>query len=347
MTWLDGDRWDPDQADVLVRLLYTQYKSESSITQVLQDAKIDIGSMVISGDLRLRWTEMTRSIHGSRGLRRLVQAVALEFPALGDLLEAASADPHLYDANPVGDPYAVLMLAVGRRPFIGRGNLRANLKVFINQGAGVMIIRGDTTGKSYSYELVQHVAPTLPGLLLRDVRFVVADGNGAVQLMSKIFQRVLGKKLSGVEKDSTSTYEAAALVDALVGKYVNDGTRRLLFIDGLDRTDLKPDVYEMVAALIAETFRGQLPNTQVILAGYSGRYDRDYEYAVIPDEVQTILESDVSNYFKNLALGRRLPDTEVAGIVQRVVTGESGVEALADRVRTETLALMAPVAANR
>ena len=153
-------------------------------------------------------------------------------------------------------------------------------------------------------------APTLPGLLLRDVRFVVADGNGAAQLMSKIFQRVLGKKLSGVEKDSTSTHEAAALVDALVGKYVNDGTRRLLFIDGLDRTDLKPDVYEMVAALIAETFRGQLPNTQVILAGYSGRYDRDYEYGVIPDEVQTILESDVSNYFKNLALGRELPDTE-------------------------------------
>jgi len=341
MTWVDGDRWDPVQAAELVRLLYSQYNSEASIKQVLQDADIDIGALVISGDLRLRWTEMTRSIHESRGLRRLVGVAAEQFPQLAAQLEAATADPAPDDANPAGDPYSVLVLAVGRRPFIGRGNLRANLKVFIEQGSGVMIIRGETTGKSYSYQLVQHVASTLPTLLLKDVRFEVAAGNGAAELMAKIFQRVLGKHLTSAEHDSTSTYAASALVDALVGQYPNDGKRRLLFIDGLDRTDLKPDVYEMVAAMIAETFRGQLPNTQVILAGYTGSYDRDYEYGVIPDEVQTILMSDVTDYFKNLALGRALTDAEVSDLVQRVLTGDSGVEALADRVRTETLALLA------
>jgi len=342
MTWVDGDRWDPGRADALVRLLYTQYNSESLITQVLQDANVDIGDLEISGNLRFRWAEMTRTIHAARGLRRLVRAVALEFPALVAQLEAASADPAPVDANPVDDPYSVLVLAVGRRPFIGRGNLRANLKVFIEQGSGVMIIRGDMTGKSYSYQLVQHVANTLPALLLKDVRFEVATGNGAAALMAKIFQRVLGKELPGAEHESTSTYAAGALVDALVGQYPVDGKRRLLFIDGLDRTDLKPDVYEMVAAVIAETFRGQLPNTQVILAGYTGSYDRDYEYGVIPDDVQSILMSDVTDYFKNLALSQALTDAEVSGLVQRVLTGDSGVEALADRVRAETLALLAP-----
>jgi hypothetical protein len=277
----------------------------------------------------------------------LLAAVVGQHPQLANQLGELSADPAPVDANPAGDAYAVRVFAVGRRPLIGRPSLRTVLREFMEEQAPVLVIRGAATGKSYSYELIQHVAKSVAGLVLRDVTFGVADGNGAVDLMAKLCRRLKLNDVSGRDSLTTSTRNATDMVDDFIGEYPTDGSvRRILVIDGLDRTDLKPDVYQMVAQLIVEVFRGQLANTQLVLTGYSGSYDRQYDGSVKIDDVEPILESDVRDYFTGLVLDRPLPAKEVASLVQKALRGNGGVEALAGRVRGLTLELLQPTGAN-
>lgn len=344
MSWIDGDRWDPERGGELVGLLAAQYHTEPLITQVVQDAGVSLTLLEISGELGIRWLQIAQRVHATRQLRRLTEVVAAKHPQLAAQLAELSSDPTPPSGNPV-EVYDVQVLAL-TQPLIDRKRLRESLRDFMTLEVPVLVIKGEPrTGKSYSFELIRHVTRGQPGLVVRDVDFSkVAMGNSAADRMSKLCLRVGVLDVSGRDTQTTTTRAATELVDAFVGQYVaSPGVRRILVFDGLNRTDLKPDVYDMVAQLAVEVFRGNLPQTQLVLTRYSGDFDRAYQFGVLVDEVEKLNDSHLRLYFQHLVLGRKLPEKEVDDLVARAVHGPDGIKDLAQRVRELTIELLQPV----
>lgn len=341
MSWVDEDRWDPERGKCLVALLVGRYHSPAEIEGALQSAGIDFEILEVEGSLGARWLMIARRATARRELRALVEVLRADTPALGRELDLLSADAGAADGN-LADVYAVQLL-VGKRPLIDRARLRANLRDFLGEAIPVLVIRGDQrTGKSFSFELIQHVTKPEECLSVNYVDFsAVASGDSATDLMSKLRRRLGLPELVAREAETTRTRFATELVDDFVGQYkVNDRESRVLVIDGLNRPDLRPDVYEMVAQLAGEVFRGQLPRTQLVLTGYTGGFDRVFDNLFLVDEVEKLNAIHVQTYFQTLNLARPLPKKEVARLVELVMTGDDDIEALAGRARMLTLELL-------
>ena len=247
------------------------------------------------------------------------------------------------DGNPQ-DAYDVQLL-FGRRPLIDRSELRSGLKHFLEDSYPLMVIRGQPrSGKTYSLELLQHVTTGEPNLLLIDVDFApVANGDSAADLITKLCRRVDVEVMTDEDYATTRTRMAIALVDLFVGRYRNkieDHRRRILVIDGLNRTDLQDDVHEAVAHLAVEVIKGRLPRTQLVLTGYGGTVDHDLDYGLVTEEVSTITQAHVRFFFENLVLPTPLPEHKVSQLVQQAQVGNGDVKALAGRVRVLTLDLI-------
>jgi hypothetical protein len=342
MTWIDSGNWDPVRGKELVCLIAEAY-SDGEMVRLVDDAGISRQVLPAPDKLGLRWHSLLVGLNKDGRLRVLLRVAVDGRPALAEKIAVLDADDPQAAGNPP-DPYHARLVGPGKHPMIDRVTLRGNLRRFLDEPMPVLVVRGPADcGKSHSFELIKHVVGGRADKELVHIDFAPDCGTTAVELMDMIRARL---DLPGVfrrPRDTTATRSAAQLMNEFVGAYRSkDRTKRILVMDGLDRADLEPDVHALVARLAVEVVNLQLWCTQLVLTGYTGRFDPHIRYSIVPEDVRDITETDVLLYFEGLAtdLGRPLSPERLAALVQAAMAGEPGLAALAERVQTAALALI-------
>jgi hypothetical protein len=345
MIWIDR-RWNPQQGRELAKLLVRVYRSEDAVRDLLEDIDAAAEMPVGVPNIGVLWERLLENLNDSRRLRPLLDAVVANDAGLEAQVRELSEEEICAGTGNPQDAYQVRLLGPARRPMIDRAELRRNLKGFMDErDRPVLLIRGPTqSGKSYSFQLMKHVAGGLddPRLILIDFSYA-ASGNTATALMAMICSRLGLRDVTGRAKRTTATKFAAELVDDLVGAYrFDDRITRILVIDGLNRPDLDPDVHNLVVKLATEVVNDQLSRTKLVLTGYPGTIDRQLSFSMMSEDIRTLTETDIWLYFKELSdeLGKPLPEDELGDLVRKAMAGESGLEALADRVHELALGLV-------
>jgi hypothetical protein len=346
MTWVDGSHWDQVRGTELVGLLVRAYTFDYQMLALVTELGMSPAVMPAPMDAGLRWFELAQTMHQARTLRRAAERLVARNPVLAEQVEELLADdPRTIDGNPP-DPYQVALLA-GRRPLIDRRELRATLKEFLDYSLPVFVVRGESrTGKTYSLQLILHVTAAMRDVLVVHVDFSqAATGDSAAALMAKLRSRLGLPQPEDDDGDSTQTRSALDQVDQLVGTYrrLNDQLRRIIVIDGLNRTGLQGDVNQLAAMLITEVINRQLPRTQLVLTGYVGEVDPAHGDLVAKEDVISITSAHIQSYFESLVLGRPLAGDELNDLVAEALSGEGDIEDLARRVRGCVLRLLQPV----
>jgi hypothetical protein len=345
MTWVDGSHWDQARGTALIGLLAEVYPTEQEMLAVLTDLGMSRGLLPSPMRAELRWFELAQTMHQARTLRRAAERLVTMRPALTMRVTGLLADDsRAIDGNP-DDPFQVALLP-GRRPLIDRRELRTTLKDFLDSNLPVFVVRGESrTGKTYSLQLILHVTAAMRDVLVVHVDFSqAATGDSAAALMAKLCSRLGLPQPGDRDADSTRTRSALDQVDQLVGAYrFSDQIRRIIVIDGLNRTGLRGDVNQLAAMLITEVANRQLPRTQLVLTGYAGEVDPAHGDLVAREDVLTITSTHVRSYFQDLVLGRALDPAELNDLVSEALSGEGDIEDLAQRVRGSTLRLLQPV----
>jgi hypothetical protein len=346
MTWVDGSHWDQVRGTALVDLLVRTYPLEAQMLALVTELGMSPAVMPAPMAAGLRWFELAQTMHQARTLRRAADRLVAYSPALSEqVAELLADDPRTIDGNPP-DPYQVALLA-GRRPLIDRRELRATLKEFLDYNLPVFVVRGESrTGKTYSLQLILHVTAAMRDVLVVHVDFSqAATGDSAAALMAKLRSRLGLRQPEDGDDDSTRTRSALDQVDQLVGTYrrLGDQLRRIIVIDGLNRTGLQADVNQLAAMLITEVINRQLPRTQLVLTGYAGEVDPAHGDLVAKEDVLSITSTHIRSYFEGLVIGRALAGDELNDLVAETLSGEGDIEDLAQRVRGCTLRLLQPV----
>jgi len=343
MTWYDDTVWVKEPGDRLILLMAQSFPANEDVRGLLEDIKcveyLPGGSL----NAKLKWTDVLPKLLDQRKLRSLLSRVVVVKPALSNDIDEIGKLATVISHNGQ-DPYQVLMIGPARLPLVDREDLRRAFKEFVERKFPVLLVVGpDRSGKTHSRELFRHVLEPLRDVDLRQVDFSSPSaGNDGSQLLSLLCHRLGMSDVSGRQRRTTRTRHAVDLVNVFVGKYKGPSNgRRVIVIDGLNRKDLEPDVHEVAAQLIAEAAGGNLSDTQLILAGYTGSFDPQVRYHVLKENIPAISRTHVKLFFKELGndLGRKIPEQSLNGMVRTVMDGRPPIDEFGDRVRAEALKL--------
>jgi hypothetical protein len=312
-SWFDDTTWDTAQGKQLVVVLAQHFRTEDAAEWHLGNAGL-IGLMKFNcGEPRYMWNHIVRNAHGKGQLRRLLQAI-VEDPGNGALAERftelslpaqpAAGNPH--------DPYDVVLVGPQQRPLVDRANLRAHVRMLVNDRYPVLVIRDGNTatgelgqpkrcsGKSFSIAFINHAVQD------RDIKVAVVDLSHRCTTADHVMQRIcrcLGfTDLVTHVAQTTKVKYAEELVDLLQGQLRHNESRLILVIDGLDRTDVEQNVHDFVVHLAERVALDQLPCTQLVLTGYHGDLGPKVGYPLIED-IDPVTEVHVRAFFETLKEG--------------------------------------------
>ena len=228
---------------------------------------------------------------------------------------------------------------------VDREELRRSFEEFVEQSFPVFLVVGpDRSGNTHSCELFKYVLCSRQEFDLRRVDFSSpSSGNDGVGLLSLLCDRLGMDDVTDRLRRTTKARHAVDLVNVLVGKYVGPAKRkRVIVIDGLNRKDLEPDVYEVAAKLISEAVGGNLRDTQLIFAGYSGGYDPQLHWEVLKEDITPITRTHVRQFFEGIGrdVGREIPRKSMTDMIRTVMDGNPPLDVFGERVRTEALKLV-------
>ena len=347
MTWIDRTDWHAERGRQLVQLMAQVYPDRDLVKALLQDSRIPLTYLPSGGTMGKIWRDLAADLQGAGLLRGLLDEAVGRKPQLAPALAPIDADDPAFPGNPI-DRYLVRLVGPGRVPIIDRSELRNKLKNFIEYPMPVLIIKGSPrSGKSHSFELIKHVIGDADSPKLIWIDFApAAYGTSAADLTRLICTRLRLEDVSGGPVRTTAVRNAAELGDALLGAYndkFDDKVKRILVIDGLNRTDLQSDVYALIGKLVVDVVNNQFIRTQLVVTGYMGAFDRDLNWKMETDVTAAINQTHVYKYFEDLGvdLGRNLQPTDLNAMVATAMAGSPGLEDLADRVRTKAMELVA------
>ncbi|MEN4478759.1 hypothetical protein [Mycolicibacterium cosmeticum] len=363
--WIDGPDWHRLKGLQLAALLGDEYRDNAEIEPLLDICGVGRGEVPTIDVPRVKWLAFGKSLQSMGKLGCVIDAVAADRTALAaTLADLCEAEPSIAPiGNPV-DPFEARLLRGSRRPMINRQDLRSNLRRFFSTDSRdrlkVLTVRGPgRCGKSFSFELMKHIACDRSDLKLIHIDFSTAAlGNRAVDLMNMICGRLKMPDLvdtpPGPESsappngdtaddrdETTQTRFAVNLVNKFVGVYEPlDGATRVLVIDGLNRVNLKSEVGHLVAALAVQVVRDQLPDTQLVLMGWDGTFDQGLAFDVLNEDISEITPAHVRLFFEGLVSDDPLNPDELDKIVGEAMTGAAELDVLERQVREVALRLV-------
>lgn len=343
MSWYDGTVWVEDQGTQLVALLGQAFPTGAQVLDLLQRiGRAELNPVGGPLPAKLAWMQVCRSLTDDGALYLLVATVSEERPALKAQIAAIGETATVVST---GDPFQVLLIGPAKRPMVDREELRSEFRRFVDERFPVLLVTGkERSGKTHSRELIRHVLTTRPGFDLRQVDFSSpSSGNDGSALLSLMCRRLALEDVTAHTSRTTATRHAVDLVDDFVGVYrpPSEG-QRVIVVDGLNRKNLKADVKKVAAKLITETAEGNLPRSQLVMAGYQGRVDARVRADVRQETTRPITRTHVRLFLESLCqeLGRPLGAERVTSIVSTVMTGRPPLDVVADRVRAEALKLV-------
>lgn len=344
MRWIDGADWDKERGFQLVELFAAASWSKDDSKMLVEESGIERQLLNDTDDPIVRWSDFISKLFHRNLLGQFLDYAAEVRPKMAaKLLVLAEATPLVVTGNPP-DPFQVRLVGAGRRPVIDRADLRRHLEVFLRKEMKVLIVNGPARcGKTFSFRILMHVVSARNDLKLDYIDFTQeGSGNKAFHLMNAIRLRLNLPPLAENIIDTTEKRNLRDLVNEFVGHYKPiDGKTRILVIDGLNRGDLDPDVHDLVVNLAVEVINQQLINTQVVLIGYAGSFDRDLDDELLIEDITPITEAHVRHFFQGLISERDSMSEDLELMVRQAMAGGTAdVEALGRRVRDLALRLI-------
>lgn len=223
---------------------------------------------------------------GQGWLRVFVERLSKKFEQrteLSDVLaEIDRAATPKTDANPFEE-----VLLEGGRPFVNRKPLRAHLVDLLSrQGASVLRVDGEPqTGKSYSYYLINHVAPAR-GFEVH--KFKMSSLPTPDELAFDILDRIgVDASIPPLGQESAERW-AEKIANALQRAIRESGTARLFVFDDFSTTPLPEGTQSLIVRLATYADEELHPFLRVVLVRFPG---------TLPPEVEDITPLDIAQPF--------------------------------------------------
>jgi hypothetical protein len=116
------------------------------------------------------------------------------------------------------------------------------------------------------------------------------------------------------------------LVGRLIGRLPSlpdDGRRRWIVIDGVDRANVTPDAIGLVESLVSAAEKGRLNHLQLIVTGYSGALIATPPAGTGVERIQAIERPEVERFFKDVGddYGTKVEADYLASLMSKLYTG--------------------------
>lgn len=291
--------------------IITETWNEGALTQLASD-HLDVDLSALS--LRTTFSERAHALithfttASPRGDRRLLQALRDHGNAsVGALARQYLADEPFF--SPTDQPYEAIVIR--RSAFVDRRDLREELAAFANARpwTGVLVVSGTgTCGKSYTWELLRHVAAyaNVTPIMLRCLdRFDQPRYSEPRELVEAVF-RVLGLKpddsLPSRIDDPQPARTVPDLVDAFVGHLPALPRPCWLVIDNLDHPALPSIVRETALELAKAVETHQPDRLWLALLGYDEAFGDGFDLnQVVRDDARFPSVEDLAEHLTHLA----------------------------------------------
>lgn len=205
---------------------------------------------------------------------------------------------------------------VGRRPFVNRVSLRANLRsLFDHGGDKVLIVNGPpSSGRSYTWVLISYVARRLGGF---DAKLIDLSKFSDTQATPADVARMIAASMGwpAPDADETAMDVTNARVLGTIVKQKLSGTGKVcLVFDGLDGANLAESTLEFVSSLASAAGNDELGDCRVVLLAFDRPLSNPNVDPFVPRDptVGDLPLSDLVTYFQAVAAenGKELTDAQ-------------------------------------
>jgi hypothetical protein len=230
------------------------------------------------------------------------------------------------------------------RPFLNRRLLRNHLRSLADGSAEVLVVSGPPrSGRSYSWELIVHVAAALGTIRL--VRVNVEPGLDAAQLGPEALAERLGTYLPhlGANVPAGAGRMPGVIATWLVNGVAGSGETVWIVLDGFEHRDLPAETRDLLDAMMvlvsAPEYRGRLG--LILLAYDESRIPESVRPFALVEHLEPLTRADVSSFFEIYFrdAGQAMTAAAIDQIVDEIVR-----EAERDRSPADTASLARGVA---
>jgi hypothetical protein len=330
MLWITSPDWSDPTARRLHQLLPQAFYKVEDLEAIWLQIGMDPATIAWGGSAQVLWPTLTREAALSNCLRRLVEHVRDQRPALADefnaVLAAELTQGSWYACH---DPFRSHMVGPGHRlAVLDRQLLRLGIVNLAQNDFPVLSITGGIgTGRSYSRRVLQHVthhAGVEADLIVVDAERDLMRPASAGELLRK-----LAMKLGFLpDLDVDALTEASRMAREMVAVFVSlfrqlPPARRWIFLDSLDRPYVQPDLHAAVGHLASEIDAGQLGSTCLIVTGHPGDFPPAVMEVLQEETISEIADPEVRAFFRDVAqdIGRPVSDAQLEDLVSQVRLG--------------------------
>ncbi len=338
MKWIDQPNWSDDTGRELHDALKTAFWRSDDLERIWIQIALDPATQTWNEPAAGLWWALMQDAHAAGKLEALIAEVQKRDPAIAPRLDAVlTAQVRAESWYACNDHFTARLVGRGnRRSLINRRRLVSGLKQLAHDDYVVFNIQGKPgSGKSHSRLLVQHVLKT-PGLnsslTMLDIAEEWPDKPGASDIDAYAFVRVLAQK---VNMGTTFTVDLAHtqpervsrdLANIFAARYASvPNPARWIFIDGLDRPRVLPDVHVLVSHLAFAAESGGLGETRLITTGHPGDFANSVLDVLVEEEIAEIDEDDLEGFFEEVGrqVGSPLANGEGRVLAAKVLAGAS------------------------
>lgn len=239
---------------------------------------------------------------GQNWLRELVKALADKFAARAEFttILAVIDRPATAKTNP--DPFKEVLLDAGR-PFVDRTSLRTQL-LDLTSGGGSSVLRidgGPKTGKTFSYYLINHVAPT-KGFAVS--KFEMNTLPKPDELAGDILRRMAAvETLPPMGVESAQRW-AEKLTDIVAGAIVAKNKQRLFVFDEFKDTALPEGTPSLIIRLARYADEELRPYLRVVLVHFRDELSSEVEDVALRDAAVPFTNTDMLSAVMQVAGAR-------------------------------------------
>lgn len=312
--WVD----DPDLSSPVASRLITALANAVSEADDIRPITDGIG--IHAADLpwakaRDTWREVVKEATRLRQMRALVEHMRDTFSMIEADMTAILAVSRAGDVGvwyQCSDPKRARLLGSdARKAMLDRYDLSDDLEELTSTaGRPILLINGEPgRGKTHSRYLLRHMldntADDWEWVVLDIAELWPAEDYRSVDAREFIGELSAKLGLSRAYDDVPSHTEAKRiareLVTSLVGRFTQlPSANRMLFIDGLDRSNIGSDVAVALAHLARNIETGELERLRLVLTGHRGEFSPAVVDLLIENRIEQVGPTYVDQFFKDI-----------------------------------------------
>lgn len=270
---------------------------------------------------------------------------ALQAIRFHTIATAATATAGLQGPRPEGgspDPFGAYLLK--GRPFLDRRVLRDHLRRLADGSAEILVVSGPPgSGRSYSWELIVHVAAALETIRL--VRVNVEPGLDGGQFGPQALAERLGiyPPDLGANVPAGASRTPGVIATWLVNEFAGSGEQWWIVLDGFEHRDLPRETRDLLDGMMvlvsAPEHRGRLG--LILLAYDESRIPESVRPFVLVEQLGPLTRDDVGSFFETYFrdAGQTITAADIDRLVDEILN-----EAERDRSPADTSGIARVVA---